>query len=70
MYLLLNFLILRAMIRTYDTTFTSFLINYYAISHFCQHKMHDTTYDASIVDSLRTSLATVWNSVVEKYINT
>jgi hypothetical protein len=37
----------------YDTSLTSLFINWYATSDFCQHGMHDTAYDTSIVASLR-----------------
>jgi hypothetical protein len=36
----------------YDTNPTSLFINCCAISAFCQHGMHDTTYDTPIVSSL------------------
>jgi hypothetical protein len=37
----------------YDTNLTSLFINCCATSAFCQHGMHDTTYDTPIVSSLR-----------------
>ena len=40
------------MVSTYDTTITSLIINYNATSDFCQHGMHDTTYDTTIGTSL------------------
>ena len=40
------------MVSTYDTTITSLIINYSATSDFCQHGMHDTTYDTTIWASL------------------
>jgi hypothetical protein len=39
----------------YDTTLTSLLINYGATSAFYMHIMYDTSYDISIVSSLRKS---------------
>jgi hypothetical protein len=36
----------------YDTTLISHLIKWCATSDFCQHGMHDTTYDTPIVASL------------------
>jgi hypothetical protein len=37
----------------YDTTIISHLINRCATSDFCQHDIHDTTYDTLIVASLK-----------------
>jgi hypothetical protein len=42
----------------YDTTLTSLLINYGTTSAFCMHVMHDTSYDTSIVSSLK--IAKLW----------
>jgi hypothetical protein len=39
----------------YDTTLTSLFINYCATLDFCQHSMHDTSYDTLIVTSLSLS---------------
>jgi hypothetical protein len=40
-------------VSTYDTTLISLIINYSDTSAFCMHKMHDTSYDTTIVTSLR-----------------
>lgn len=39
-------------VSTYDTSILSLLLNSTAISAFCMHGMHDTTYDTPIVGSL------------------
>jgi hypothetical protein len=50
MYLLLvDFLVLRVMIKYH----IMILANCRATSDFCQHSMHDTSYDTPIVTSLR-----------------
>jgi hypothetical protein len=49
MYLPLNFLVLRDMIKYHNMIL---LIPLSATSYFCQYGMHDTTYDTSIGDSL------------------
>jgi hypothetical protein len=40
-------------VSTYDTTLISLIINYGDTSVFCMHGMHDTSYDTTIVTSLR-----------------
>jgi hypothetical protein len=40
-------------VSTYDTTLISLIINYGDTSAFCMHEMHDTSYDTTIVTSLR-----------------
>jgi hypothetical protein len=42
----------------YDTTLTSFFINYHVISDFCLCGMHNIRYDTPIVTSLTVSLKT------------
>jgi hypothetical protein len=40
-------------VSTYDTTIVSLIINYGDTSAFCMHKIHDTSYDTTIVASLK-----------------
>jgi hypothetical protein len=40
-------------VSTYDTTLISLIINYGDTSAFCMHGMYDTSYDTTIVTSLR-----------------
>jgi hypothetical protein len=40
-------------ISTYATTIISLIINYGDTSAFCMHDMHDTSYDTTIMASLR-----------------
>jgi hypothetical protein len=39
-------------VSTYDTTIVSLIINYGDTLAFCMHRMHDTSYDITIVTSL------------------
>jgi hypothetical protein len=40
-------------ISTYNTTLISLIINYGDTSTFCMHGIHDTSYDTTIMTSLR-----------------
>jgi hypothetical protein len=60
MYLTLNFLVLCTMIQYH--TLTSHLINWCDTLDFCQHSMHDTTYDTFIMASLNSLPCKSWLS--------